>query len=358
MTAIRDRRVALWAKGFAHRNAGIISALATLFIIFEGLTMVFVPSKWWIPIIGLLVLSVIFISWSNHRMIIKAGVTLLILAFVASFSMLATVSFTGDAARSLVVPLSFVLGLSLLLLITYIGLDTGASRWNAAQISLIVAFVVSYMLLTAGPTVMMASVLISMIITGCLWMKLAPMWASRSGGMPSRPDMIEERHTERLSVALGDEWHVTVRTDLKHPLHVARKDGDGRLLVLIPMDFASPLRMGRKHGLTYRGRGVEKYLYSVLAYARAHTAENAITIIEDLTGGSEYFGKIIRIPVPDSQTSHENTSIIDLSGSLKEISNDIEGIMETFDYPEVPERTARKAMNMQKPKKEERVENA
>lgn len=291
-------------------------------------------------------------------MIIKAGVTLLILAFVASFSMLATVSFTGDAGRSLVVPLSFVLGLSLLLLITYIGLDTGASRWNAAQMSLIVAFVVSYMLLTAGPTVMMASVLISMIITGCLWMKLAPMWASRSGGMPSRPDMIEERHTERLSVALGGGWHVTVRTDLKYPLHVARKDGDGRLLVLIPMDFASPLRMGRKHGLTYRGRGMEKYLYSVLAYARAHTAENAITIIEDLTGGSEYFGKIIRIPIPDSQTSHENTSIIDLSGSLKDISNDIEGIMETFDYPEVPERTARKAMNMQKPKKEERSENA
>lgn len=358
MTAIKDRPAALWAKGFAHRNAGIISALATLFIIFEGLTMVFVPSKWWIPIIALLVLSVIALSWSNHRMIIKAAVTILILAFVASFSMLAAVSFTGDAGRSLVVPLSFVLGLSLLLLITYIGLDTGASRWNAAQLSLIVAFVVSYMLLTAGPMVMMASVLISMIITGCLWMKLAPMWASRSGGMPSRPDMIEERHTERLTVALGDQWHVTARTDLKHPLHVARKDGDGRLLALIPMDFASPLHMGRKHGLTYRGRKAEKYLYSVLAYARAHTAENAITIIEDLTGTSEYFGKIIRIPVPDSQTSHENTVIIDLSGSLKEIGDDIEGIMDTFDYPEVPERIVRKSMNVQKPKKEERSEDA
>lgn len=358
MTGFSNGPAAVWAKGVFHRNAGIISGLAALFIVAEGFTLLSTPSRWWVPVIALAAVSVVILSWSNHRMIIKAAVTLLILAFTASFSMLATVSFTGDAGRSLVVPLSFILGLSLLLLITYMGFDTGASRWNAAQVSLIVAFVASYMLLPAGPMAMMATVVITMIITGCVWMKLAPMWSSRSGGMPSRPDMIEERHTERLATALGDQWHVVVRTDLKHPLHVACKDGDGRLLVLIPLDFSSPLHVSRRHGLTYRGRGVRKYLYSVLAYARAHTSENAITVIEDFYGGSEYFGKIIQLPLPDSQTSHENTVIIDMSGSLKGISDDIEHIMETFDYPRLSGKAIRKAMTVAKTKKKERAEHA
>lgn len=358
MTGFGSGPAAIWAKRAFHRNEGIISALSAFFIITEGLALLFYPSRWWVPFVALAVVLVIALSWSNHRMVIKAAVTLLVLAFVASFSMLATVSFTGDAGRSLVVPLSFILGLSLLLLITYMGLDTGASRWNAAQSALIVAFIVSYMLLPAGPTAMMVSVIVVMLIVGCLWMKLMPLWSSRSSGMPSRPGAIEERHTERLAAALGSKWHVVVRTDLKHPLHVACKDGDGRLLVLIPLDFSSPLHVSRRRGLTYRGRGVRKYLYSVLAYARAHTSENAITVIEDFYGGSEYFGKIIQLPLPDSQASHENTVIIDMSGSLKGISDDIEHIMETFDYPEVPRKAVRKAMTVQRPKKEERAENA
>lgn len=334
------------AKAFWHRNAGVVSAVVSVFIVVEGVVLLFSPSKWWAPLLLLLALSAVVLSWRDHKVIIKAAVTVAILAVAASLSMVAAVAYSGSAEKAIMVPLAFVLGLSAFLLVTYIGLDTGASRWTAAQISLILAFVLTYMSVPGGLTVMAVVAAVTVIAGGSLWMLLAPMWATRSAGMPERPTMLEDRTTRKLERALGEGWTMTVRDDLKRPLHVAMKEGDGRLYVFIPMYFASEVRERRKTGITYRHRGMGRYLYAVLAKTRAQTAEDAVTIIEDINGASDYFGKTIPVPIPDSETGHEYTSILDMSGSVADIRGDIDRIMHTFDYKDVPEKAARKAMGL------------
>lgn len=344
MTDDAIRYMKRWIKAFWHRNAGLVSVTVSAFIVIEGFTLLFQPAKWWIPVLIFLGISVIVLSWRNHKVIIKAAITLLILAATASLSMVSAVAYSGSAEKAVIVPMAFLLGLCGFLLITYVTLDTGASRWTAAQVSLIVAFILTYMAVPAGLNAMMATAVVSIVLVGCAWMKFAPMWGNRRTNMPERPTVIEKRFTKKLTGVLGDKWKVVTREDLKYPIHVAVREGDDRLFVFIPMDFATELYEHRRKGLTYRNRSVEHYLYSVLAQVRSQTSENAITIIEDISGISGYFGRTIIIPVPDSEMSHEYTSIIDMSGSVAEIRDDIDRIMDTFDYKGVSKKTIQKAM--------------
>lgn len=333
-----------WLGAFWHRNAGLVSVAVSAFIVLEGFAILFQPAKWWIPILMFLAISVIALSWRNHRVIIKAAITVVILAATASLSMVSAVAYSGSAEKAVIVPMAFLLGLCGFLLITYITFDTGASRWTAAQVALIVAFILTYMAVPAGLNAMMAAAVVSIILVGCAWMRFSPMWVNRKTNMPGRPTVMEKRFTRKLTKVLGDKWEVATRDDLKHPIHVAVREGDDRLFVFIPMDFSTELYEHRRKGLTYRNRSVEHYLYSVLAQVRSQTSEDAVMIIEDLSGISGYFGHIIALPVPDSEISHEYTSIIDLSGSVAEIRDDIDHIMDTFDYKGVSKKTRQKAM--------------
>ena len=336
---VKHRLGAFW-----HRNAGLLSAASSAFIVLEGFALLFQPAKWWIPVLAFLAMSAIALSWRNHRVIIKAAITVIILAATASLSMVSAVAYSGSAEKAVIVPMAFLLGLCGFLLITYITLDTGASRWTAAQIALIVAFVFTYMAVPAGLNAMMSTAIVSIVLIGCAWMRFAPMWVNRKTNMPGRPTMIERRFTGKLTKALGDKWDVVTRDDLKYPIHVAVREGDDRLFVFIPMDFSTKLYEHRRKGLTYRNRSVEHYLYAVLAQVRSQTSDDAVMILEDLAGMSGYFGRVIALPVPDSEISHEYTSIIDLSGSTTEIRDDIDRIMDTFDYKGVSKRTRQRAM--------------
>ena len=327
---------------YIKRNEDRFYIILAVLIFTEGVVLLEYRVYWWIPLIAVPALGAVLLIWKNHRVIIKVLISIIVVIIASAFSMLSATSFSNSASSGIAAPLGIISGAFLFILCSYC-FDTNASRWTALQVATIAAFIVSYSFIVLGSVAMMVSSIITMMVVGSLWMLLANAWNRRSSGMPVRPRNIQGYMTEKMREALGNGWNVAV-SDTKYPFHVAVKDDDDRLFVFVPLDFAHRLYVHRKRGIVYRNRKVGEYFYKVLSYARHKTDENAVILIEDWTGTSESY-ETMAIPVKDSESSHEYTRIIDMSQNNSDIRNDIQDIMDTFDYKGISEKRSSHIMD-------------
>ena len=74
------------AKMFVRRNANAITALLVIGIIVEGSVAWFYPSKWWQPLVAILVIAALVLAWRNLKAAIKLAVSLGLTVMLAALA--------------------------------------------------------------------------------------------------------------------------------------------------------------------------------------------------------------------------------------------------------------------------------
>lgn len=329
-----DSQKPSWKVSFRiliKKNAGILSILASLLILTEGIAIFRYPSWWWLPITVVGVLSAIVLIWHNARIVIKVGMSFAILLVISAFQMLIASSFVVDATQGLVLPSITILA-SIVFLIVASLFRTNVSKWTALQVSLIVAFMLSYAALPAGLIAAGIVSFISLIGTGCLWMSLRNMWARRKGSMPERPTtLLDYQKTKILDSIKGTKWRLAEYSKSKYPFYVLYRETDGKMIVLQSLDFRHSINESQKRGLTYRYRKIEEYFIKVMLYCQYRTDPNAIVLFMDWTGALKLHD-IIRLNEIDSNSAYY-VGLLDMSKTRRNISKDIEDMSRRFSYP-------------------------
>lgn len=351
----------LAVRMFLKRNAEMLYILLALFVFAEGIAITKMPRWWWIPIAGGLAMLALAVAWRSSKSILKAMLSLCVLAVAAAFQMLFATAYTGLPDVAVLVPATLVCSYFIFISVSYM-MDTNVSRWGAGCMGVLAGFIASYGSIAGGIMPSCIGAGVGMMLGGIIWMHVRNIWQRRSQGMPLRPRVLDGNKTRLLKDALKDDYDVIEYTKGKYPFWMLLpKDGrKDKMAVIQPLDFQTHLVDSASRGLTYRHRRVGEYFYKVASYCRSRTDPNAVIMFADCTGALKMHD-IIGIELADSNEPY-HVGLVDISNKERTVRNDIIETMNRFVYPVASERTIRRlrsyANNDDKRKEKDRKDEA
>ena len=264
------------AKMFVRRNANAITALLVIGIIVEGSVAWFYPSKWWQPLVAILVIAALVLAWRNLKAAIKLAVSLGLTVMLAAWAVSVLTSYLVVSTRS---------------------------RWGVALAATIAGYAMSYLFMEIGVIgVYLISVAVSLVVTLVM---LKSDWLNRVS--KRSPRLIGSWKHTRLDDAVRSLWPEGPegRLKLSRKRSLPTWHGAGSpTIVFAPLDLDESLESTSKYGLTYHGRDVRRWLLWLTRKIDSKTLKPApLVVLVDVNGANEgTVGKpeIIRVPDVDS----------------------------------------------------------
>lgn len=323
---------------FMKRNSEMLYIVLALFIFTEGIALFKFTSFWWVPLIAFIGIMALMIAWKSTKSVIKSVISIIVLGLCLAFQMMFASSFSNSAITGLLLPSITLCAFFIFICISYM-IDTNVSRWTAAMMGTVAAFMISYGFLFFGLIPSSIASAASMLLFGLLWMFGRNAFQRRSSKMPARPTSLDSTHSMKIHEALSDDFDVIDYDKCKYPFYVLLpKDSDtGKIVILQPLDFTTRIVESARRGLIYHNRRIGEYLYRVASYARSRIDENAIVLICDWSGQLKTYD-ILGIEMSDSNNRY-NIGLINMSRSRKNVRNDIIGMVNRFVYPAAKKRT-------------------
>ena len=296
---------------FARRNSMVLSVMASVFIILEGVIIWYYPSEWWKPLAIVATATILVLIWMNARTVVRAALSIAGLMALASLSMITGTSYAGSAITGTIMSMTIVFVWVLTLTISYYT-PSSRSRWSASILAALAAFISEYAFLaTNSITLIITTGVIIGIIAGMIVLKTDLIGIRRSRHAIRFPASHEDtaitsRHPgdvdmdvvwERMNRAMSSLWpgmengevelfrssgdvgivsRMRERRDAntdtgkskKRSSRYSRRDGPSAMwvwygegkptIIVIPIVLKEPLESAKRVGLLHDGKPVQK----------------------------------------------------------------------------------------------------
>ncbi len=320
------------AKMFVRRNANAITALLVVGIIVEGSVAWFYPSKWWQPLVAILVIAALVLAWRNLKAAIKLAVSLGLTVMLAALAIQSGFYLTGSSIGGTIWGLSVLSGWAVSVLTSYLVVST-RSRWGVALAATIAGYAMSYLFMEIGVIgVYLISVAVSLVVTLVM---LKSDWLNRVS--KRSPRLIGSWKHTRLDDAVRSLWPEghEGRLKLSRKRSLPTWHGAGSpTIVFAPLDLDESLESTSKYGLTYHGRDVRRWLLWLTRKIDSKTLKPApLVVLVDVNGANEgTVGKpeIIRVPDVDSVRA-VYCGLMDGTGSRNELRAAVADVAKRFE---------------------------
>lgn len=290
-------------KTSIKENANWLTAILVAAIFIVGITIVSNPSAWWIALLAVLVLGVIAYTLVNGRVVIKAILSIVILAIIVTISSVIAPSLSLEPFFNVVWPLYILSAYFLSLALSYL-LYSGVGRWGYLSFTTILNLIITVALIALGASSQLSAVIAAIASVGLfvLFYKVNRKTIEKR----NMPNNGFSKDLYKAIIAGAEDLNMKVRLvdgNKKIGPHFLIYGKRSYILYPIIMEQAFGVTGKFKQQLSYMGNSVNQWLAKLAFVSSVSWKAKGATpplILVDLTRKNGV-SRLIGLSIPDSK---------------------------------------------------------
>lgn len=292
-------------SSFVSRHATFLTWATVIGVVVVGTTIIDNPGQWWVAVLAVVLVFGSLFAIVNARALVKMLVSVVLMLIQAMWAFrIGSIAHPEDSTAAL-----WLLATA----VSFFGALTFSywkpsrnSRWTWTTLSLLVAFAVTFGMLTyalPGSLSVVVGVLAGWLMFGATY----PGWLSRRKARNMPPLQASDELLRNIGEAARPHgWGVVRGRKSKHGSSVLVWD-DEKAFLLTTMAFKQKFGVGggkRKQFLTYRGDDITSWLWnslSELSPRQRMRGASPLLVILDSTNGNGRDPRVMGVSLPDSK---------------------------------------------------------